>query len=62
MPHPENVFFSDHGEHRRRQLGVREPEIEEALREGTMIEPYPDTGRGPSYLLLHGTGEAPFTL
>ena len=53
------MFFSDHGEHRRHQLGVREPQIEEALRESEIIETYPDTGRSPSYLLLHWTDEAP---
>jgi hypothetical protein len=59
MPHPENVFFSEHGERRRQQLGVRGSHIEEALRKREIIETYPDTGRGSSYLLLHWIGEAP---
>ncbi len=59
MPYPNNVFYSEHGERRRQNLGVREPQIQEALREGDTIETYPDTGRGPSYLLLHWIGDAP---
>jgi hypothetical protein len=59
MPYPENVFHTDHGESRRQELGLRESQVQEALREGDVIETYPDTGRGPSYLLLHWIGEAP---
>lgn len=59
MPYPENVFYSNHGEHRRQQLALRYSAVQEALREGEIIETYPDTGRGPSYLLLYWIGDVP---
>lgn len=59
MPYPENIFYSDHGERRRQSLGVRHAAIQNALREGEVIETYPDTGRGPSYLLLQWIGNTP---
>ncbi len=59
MPHPENIFYSKHGERRRQSLGLRYAAVREALREGDVIETYPDTGRGSSYLLLHWIGSAP---
>lgn len=59
MPYPDNIFYSDHGEKRRQRLGVRTSHVRDALQDGTTIETYPDTGRGPSYLLLHWIGDAP---
>lgn len=53
MPYPEHIFYSHHGERRRQELGLRYAAVEEALRNGEVIETYPDTGRGPSYLLLY---------
>lgn len=59
MPYPQNFFFSNHGERRRQQLSLRRAAVREALREGNVIETYPDTGRGSSYLLLHWIEGAP---
>lgn len=55
----ETIFYSNHGERRRQRLGVRHRQIQGALREGDVIETFPDAGRGLSTLLLHWIGEDP---
>jgi len=59
MPYPESIEYSRHGAQRRIEYGYTRSDVREALRTGDIIERYEDTGRGPSYLLLHWTEDRP---
>ena len=59
MSQPENIFCYTHGEHRRQRLDVPPLQIQDALRDGDVIETFPDAGRKPSTLLLHWIGDDP---
>ena len=59
MPYPDAVEYSRHGAKRRIEYGYSHAEIRAALQDGEIIEEYENTGRGPSYLLLHWTESRP---
>jgi hypothetical protein len=59
MPYPDSVEYSSHGAKRRIEYGYSRSEVRSALQHGDVIETYDDTGRGPSYLMLHWTETRP---
>lgn len=59
MPYPESIEYSLHGAERRVEHDYTRADVRAALRDGEIIERYEDTGRGPSYLLLHWIDHRP---
>ena len=59
MPYPEFIEYSLHGAERRVEHNYTRADVRAALRDGEIIEQYEDTGRGPSYLLLHWIDNRP---
>ena len=59
MPYPESIEYSLHGAERRVEHDYPRADVRAALRDGEIIERYEDTGRGPSYLLLHWIDHRP---
>ena len=59
MPYPESIEYSLHGAERRVEHDYTHAHVRAALRDGEIIEQYEDTGRGPSYLLLHWIDNRP---
>ena len=59
MPYPESIEYSLHGAERRVGHDYTRADVRAALRDGEIIERYEDTGRGPSYLLLHWIDNRP---
>lgn len=59
MPFPDAIEYSTHGAQKRLYHRYSREDVRQALRHGTVIEQYPDTGRGESYLLLHWIDERP---
>ena len=59
MPYPESIEYSLHGAERRVEQDYTRADVRAALRDGEVIERYEDTGRGPSYLLLHWIDNRP---
>lgn len=53
MPYPDAIEYSLHGAERRIEYGYTRDDVRAALHDGDVIEEYEDTGRGPSYLVLH---------
>lgn len=48
----QGYLYSRHGDRERQADGLSLAEVEEALAAGRILEQYPDTGRGPSCLIV----------
>lgn len=53
------IEYSTHARQRMFERGLDVEDVEQALHAGEVIEEYPDTGRGASYLILGWSRERP---
>ena len=59
MPHPDSLRYTAHARRRLRERSIRRAFVKAVLREGEIIEDYPDDPRGASYLMLGRTDVEP---
>jgi hypothetical protein len=48
----DRIVYTDHGEEKRRAVGVSAPEVRAVLANGTVLRRYPEDRPFPSYLVL----------